>query len=234
MKSEWVRPQYGANEFNCPHCGAYSTQFWIDTDSLRFHHSTEVRNRLGIRISFVGNIAFCACLRCRNITVWVAEQVTDDRPAEMYDWNQVYPITSSAPPPSEDIPKEIFKEYSEARSIVGDSPRAAAAMLRLCLQKLMPILGENDGHLRTDIQSLVDKGLPQDILQALDSLRIFGNESLHPGTIDLNEDPATALVLFKALNIIIDRMITDKKELRDLHNLTPPSKRIIASKHDAN
>ena len=231
MASNTVPPKYEEQAFSCPHCNVYSKQDWFYEPQIPVELSELQKPRFaGATISM--------CEMCGQIAIWERQIVGHDDSGQyshpIWDGRLVYPNESSAPPPHEDMPEEIIGEYKEARAIVGDSPRAAAAMLRLCLQKLMPILGEKSGHLHTDIKSLVDKGLPQEVHQALDSVRIFGNESLHPGTINLNEEPATALVLFKAINMIIERMITDKRELADLHSLTPPSKRIFASKHDAN
>jgi len=36
------------------------------------------------------------------------------------------------------------------------------------------------------------------ILQSLDIVRVIGNESVHPGVIDLKDDRHTALRLFRA------------------------------------
>jgi hypothetical protein len=49
----------------------------------------------------------------------------------------------------------------------------------------MPHLGESGKNLNTDIGNLVKEGLSVDIQQALDSLRVIGNESVHPGELDL-------------------------------------------------
>ena len=208
MASKYVSPQYKANSFNCPHCDALAHQYWTTPANIRTvnSHSNNIFGPRFARLS-VGNIAVSTCYSCKRSSAWV---VTIN--GEVENGKLVYPGESAAPPPSDDMPEKIITEYNEARLIVGNSPRAAAAMLRLCLQKLMPVLGQNGEHLYSDIKALVDKGLPLEILQAMDSLRIFGNESIHPGTINLNEDPQTAYLLFDALNSIVDRMISEKRE----------------------
>ena len=49
--------------------------------------------------------------------------------------------------------------------------------------------GEN---LNADVAKLVKKGLPVDVQQALDAVRVIGNEALHPGQMDLRDDRPTA------------------------------------------
>ena len=72
----------------------------------------------------------------------------------------IHPEASGGPPPNPDLPEDIRLDYSEARSIVGRSPRGAAALLRLCIQKLCRHLGEKGKDLNADIASLVRKSLP--------------------------------------------------------------------------
>jgi hypothetical protein len=47
-----------------------------------------------------------------------------------------------------------------------------------------------------DIGSFVKKGLSPKIQKALDIVRVVGNESVPPGQIDLNDNPATTTKLF--------------------------------------
>jgi hypothetical protein len=54
--------------------------------------------------------------------------------------------------------------------------------------------------------------------QALDILRVIGNNAVHPGQIDVDDNKDVALKLFKILNMIADDMITKPKEMENLYN----------------
>ena len=137
MREKYVAPSYGADAFNCPHCGAYAHQEWylldppelIDLSALVDPHATQD-----------GNMSICS--RC-------------DRHAFWHENRMVYPGLSIGPLPVEDMPKDVKEDFIEARDIVGASPRAAAALLRLALQKLMPHLEEKGKNLNDDIANLV-------------------------------------------------------------------------------
>lgn len=119
------------------------------------------------------------------------------------------------------MPPEIRQNYEEARNVVQQSPRAAAALLRLCVQKLCKHLGEPGKNINDDIGALVQKGLPVEIQQALDIVRVVGNNAVHPGAIS-NEDVAgVSTALFDLVNHIVEDRIARPKKLAALFNILP-------------
>lgn len=151
------------------------------------------------------------CEHCRFPTIWHGESI-------------IFPLNLSAEPPNEDLPEEIKKDYEEARSIFNLSPRGAAALLRLGIQKLCAHLGQPGKNINADIKALVAAGLPHKVQEALDSVRVIGNDAVHPGTIDLNDDRDTANQLFRLVNFIAQKMITEPKEIDAIYNNLPAGK----------
>ena len=56
----------------------------------------------------------------------------------------------------------------------------------------------------------------------LDLLRVVGNNAVHPGQIDLDDDKEVALKMFQILNLIADELITKPKEIEELYNSVVP------------
>ena len=144
----------------------------------------------------------------------------------------IYPDVAGGPPPNADIPPEIIEDYEEARKISSRSPRGAAALLRLCIQKLCSHLGEEGKNIDTDIGNLVEKGLPRQVQQALDVVRVIGNNAVHPGQINLKDEAATVGTLFDLVNFIAERMITQPKQLEAMYNSLPETAREAIDKRD--
>ena len=119
------------------------------------------------------------------------------------------------------MPTECLTDYNEAREIVAASPRAAAALLRLVLQELMPALGEKGENINDDIGSLVTKGLPVVVQQALDFCRVVGNHAVHPGKIELNDSPEVAHNLFAMINFIVEDRISKPIHVQSLYAKLP-------------
>lgn len=203
--TDYIDPVFRKAGFNCPHCGAHAHQTWSkvayyvgETDE----YTTESKT-----------FSVSICFSCEQVALWNRARL-------------IYPITSlSAPRPNPDLPEEIQADYNEARSIASLSPRGAAALLRLAIQKLCIHLGEPGKNLNEDIAKLVKKGLHEDVQQMLDAVRVIGNNAVHPGEIDIHSDLALVQSLFSIVNEIADEMITRPKRRREIYNLIPEEER---------
>jgi hypothetical protein len=97
----------------------------------------------------------------------------------------------------------------------------------------MPHLGEKGKDLNTDIGKLVGKGLDPIIQQALDVVRVIGNNAVHPGKIDLNDNPETASKLFGLVNIIVTTMITARIQIGEMFDDLSDSAKAAIEKRDS-
>lgn len=138
----------------------------------------------------------------------------------------VYPGTMLIDPPNPDMPEDIKLDYLEAKEIAGRSPRGAAAILRLAVEKLVAMLGAKSKNLNAAVQELVDRGLDVRIQKALDAVRVIGNQQVHPGTLDIRDKPETVAALFEAINLVVDEMISKDKKVNALYDLLPDSKKV--------
>lgn len=201
--------------FNCPRCGAFAGMKW---------------NELLLNGDEYASVALSICDACKDPSVWITDE---NRPMSALPMEGrlggrptlIFPLKCVAPEAELDMPTDIKVDYEEARLVFTHSPRAAAALLRLCVQKLCQELLGKPGDIHKQIGELLDKGLPSRVLKAFDTIRIFGNESVHPGTVNLSDTPEVALALFRLLNMAVRHCITEEKELEAIRALTPENKR---------
>jgi hypothetical protein len=259
--SKVVLPSVRETAFCCPHCDVLTTQYWYDllanqtendkppfipTASQRKHietdSTTDAEERKAI-LAFIDrglsgmvyfdrsgsgkygnlpveNLHLSKCYHCKKIAVWVFDRL-------------VFPARKSGMMPNADLPPEIIADFEEAREIVDASPRGAAALLRLCVQKLCTHLGEKEKTIDDAIASLVRKGLNPFVQKALDIVRVIGNEAVHPGVLDLRDDRDTAFELFGLVNSIADQMISHPKMVETLYKKLPESKRKAIEARDS-
>ena len=193
-------PEFNETSFNCPFCNAFSQQTWFNLNYFHGVHNT------------LHNATVCFCSRCGEYSIWHNEVM-------------IYPNFVGVEPVNQDLDQNIQKDYQEAAEILQRSPRGAAALLRLAIQKLCIQLGEKGKDLDKDIGSLVKKGLPIKVQESLDTLRVIGNEAVHPGEIDLRDDMRVATSLFKLVNFIAEKLITEPKDIDEIYNKLPASKK---------
>lgn len=165
------------------------------------------------------NLHISKCYTCDQIALWVYDTL-------------VHPPVRTGPAPNEDLSAPIRSTYEEARSILGLSPRGAAALLRLCIQNLCIHLGEKGKNLDDDIGSLVEKGLDPRVQQALDVVRVIGNNAVHPGQIRLEDDRQTATKLFGLVNLIAEKMISEPKHVEAMFADLPQGQKDHIEKRD--
>jgi hypothetical protein len=67
---------------------------------------------------------------------------------------------------------------------------------------------------------------------ALDIVRVTGNNAVHPGQMDLKDDPKIAHNLFSLVNFIASEMITKPKELEAMYEDLPEGARKAIEKRD--
>lgn len=223
---KYVPPELDLKAFNCPYCRAYAHQDWFAGGARHFARNLPmgafVRDAILPRRNppelfntensqsclALGNVMFSKCASCNKVAVWVHDAI-------------VYPQTGEAPAANADMPDDIQRDYNEASTILDQSPRGAAALIRLAIQKLCRELGQPGKNINDDIGALVKGGLDPRVQQALDAVRVIGNSAVHPGQIDLRDDRATAETLFKLLNLIVDKTISEPKHVAEVYALLP-------------
>ncbi|MEO8338409.1 MAG: DUF4145 domain-containing protein [Nitrospirota bacterium] len=261
MAAKITPPSISETAFDCPYCGAFTTQHWLKLhpksvdEKVRTPHIPDAglaeriraykemdaewmadyldwieKMRSGL-IFVVGanepidlyddvnNLFLSQCYNCKNYAVWVHDRL-------------IHPTAMAGPPPNHDLPPDVLRDYEEAGRIVNESPRGAAALLRLAIQKLCVVLGEKGQKIDDDIANLVKKGLAPMVQQALDAVRVIGNEAVHPGTLDLRDNRDMAMRLFGLVNIIAEQIISNPKHIQELYDKLPENKRKAIEKRD--
>jgi hypothetical protein len=165
------------------------------------------------------NVHASQCYSCGEISLWRFDSVL--HPAEIYEVE-----------PNSDMPENVKIDFDEARAILNASNRGAAALLRLCIQKLCNGLLGKELDINSAIAELVKKGLRVEVQQALDSVRVIGNESVHPGEMNIKDDRETATALFDLVNIIVEELISQPKKIKEVYAKLPAGKTAAIAKRD--
>jgi hypothetical protein len=180
MNSQNMEPQLGAESFSCPHCNVVAHQDWYSL-FLKLENATDVvvltpeaanaimlvegedddgnesdqfverlkRNALtyeylkhpqSLKVKLV-NLRVSKCYKCNRFAVWVRDRL-------------VFPIRI------DETPDLIEQDFEEAAVMFNKSPRAAAALINVCVQSLMPLLREQGKNLKPILHPLPCRTVP--------------------------------------------------------------------------
>lgn len=217
---KYVVPEFRRKAFNCPFCNAYATFAWSGT-----------QGSVWTKGSFLTAMEIAQCNHCEEDTYWQVTERNDQR--EPLVAHMIVPNHSIAPLPHGDMPTDVAKDFMEARAIVNNSPRGAAALLRLAVQRLCAGLVEKPKDINSDIAALVKLGLPLPIRNSLDVVRVVGNNAVHPGKLSDEDIAEVAISLFDLVNAIVEDRIARPKALDALYNGLPAGARKAIEERDA-
>ena len=202
----------------CPHCGVKSQQKYLNKiygsyESYVAPKSTpnegHIQSRYKTSLQGLNSIQ---CGSCGNYSIY-------------HNGKMIYPIDSSVSKPNEDMPSNVKKVYYEAKTVLNISPKSACALLRLALEILMNELDINGRTLNDKINNYCnDFDSNNRLIKAFHLVRIVGNETVHPGTIDIDDNEDIARAMFEILNEIVNETITKKKKLDAIFDYLPNEK----------
>jgi len=179
-------------------------QFWKDLyDKETRPHGRTVERKLT-------DIGISSCYACSAKSLWFEGQL-------------VFPATTAEFSVPAELPSELSRDFEEAAAIAHVSPRAASALLRMCIEGLCKTV---TGKSKFDaaIKALEQQGIPDEIAAAMDVVRLTGNEALHAGQLYGADDAKTVAILFRLATLIVKWAITERRELRELIESIPKEK----------
>ncbi|VXC04640.1 DUF4145 domain-containing protein [Massilia sp. 9I] len=160
----------------CPHCHIEIHEDFDEKNIARF-------NSIFIAKGAVGPASWryftMTCPACSKGIIKFAERnaSTDAIGPETYIVPR-HPNKPSAPP---EVPAHLAEDFNEAAAVMGDSPKASAALSRRCLQGLLREQGFNNKDLAPAIDAILDaRVLPPALAENLDAIRNIGNFAAHP------------------------------------------------------
>lgn len=250
-----VTPSIHKKSFSCPRCGAHADQTWFSTHACELNDIPSVWDiaSLNERLNSIDEIEeeireeakkyfekiklrlarehlyldddrkdpysysiiylnISKCHSCKKISVWLHDKL-------------IYPEAVTGIKPNSDLPEDIQTDFNEALAIYNKSPRGAAALMRLCIEKLCNHVGAQGDKLHQKIEYLHNNGLDEKSYKALHIVKVVGNESVHPGELDLKDDHKMAENLFHLVNVMADSLISHGKKLENMWQDLPESKR---------
>jgi hypothetical protein len=231
--SEYIEPQLGAESFSCPYCNTVAHQDWYSL-FLKPENAAEVRvltpeavnalrqgdaqrDNIKENDQFVerlqknaltyeyqkhphplkvkmANLHISNCHSCNGFSLWVGRLL-------------------AFPTRIDKTPELVEEDVEEATAILNEFPRGATALMRVCIQKLVPLLQDNGKELNRRVSSLVRKGLEMEMQQAMDVLQLLRSDPVHSGQLESHADnKKTALRFLDSLKEVLERRMSQNQD----------------------
>jgi hypothetical protein len=227
--NEYIAPRLGEESFSCPHCNTVAHQDWYSL-FLKPENAAEVRvltpeairqgeaqrdnikeidqfierlKKTQLTYEYqkhphplkvkMANMHISNCHSCNGFSLWVGGLL-------------VFPTRI-------DKTQELVEEdLEEAAAILNKFPRGATALMRVCIQKLVPLLEDNGKELNQRVSSLVRKGLEMEIQQAMDVLEVLRSDSAQLNPLESQADRETALRFLDSLKEVLERRMSHNRD----------------------
>lgn len=200
--------------FVCPYCGKEQAFSNSNMDSVLGGYANSYRDRQPFWIKHDVYLYHIQCnnRKCNKIIV-IAYSGQIDKQWDLIPENvhKIYP---------DYIPIQIRDDYTEASSIMEKSPKAAATLLRRCLQGMIhDFWNIHEKNLNAEISQLQGK-ISATQWQAIDGLRSIGNIGAHMENdvnLIIDIELAEALKLQKLIELLLEKWYIDRYEEEKLY-----------------
>ena len=189
----------------------------LKNNVLAYEYQEQPRN---LKVKLL-NLHVSRCYNCKGFTVWVRDRlvfpVRGDEPPDVVEVD-FEEVAEDVQETAEDVQhgdehvqdnaedvEEVSEDFEEAAAILNKYPRAAAALIRICIQNMMPLLKQTGKNLDENISSLLRKGLEVQIQQAMDVLQVIRRNPGQESHVDLRDETAIATRMFESLKEILER-----------------------------
>lgn len=119
------------------------------------------------------------CPSCHKAILLLDKHQSNDRKDVIT--SMIYPRGHTRANASPEVPEDLGEDFNEAVAVLGDSPKASAALSRRCLQNLL----KSQGYIQYDLVKAIDallasRSLPSSLAGNVDAIRNIGNFAAHP------------------------------------------------------
>jgi hypothetical protein len=153
----------------CPHC------------TINFHENWQIVRMERHNETIGWSYRTAHCPECDEVTIEISETrwSTAQQKYIFAGWTQFCPFGSDRGPVPAEVPQGIAEDYIKACQVLPISPKASAALSRLCLQTILRAHGYRDRDLAREIDLLLNetdasKAIPGTPRVAIDGSAISG------------------------------------------------------------
>lgn len=163
----------------CPHCRVEIHPAFTETQIQPAPLGSE---RFGeVEMPTVWNTHAMVCPACKGPIIGLTRRQQDGPKWRTTGTFGAYPQKASREAAAPEVPSHLAEDFNEAGAVLGDSPKASAALSRRCLQALLHDQGFKQHDLGKAIDALLaSRTLPSPLAINVDAVRNIGNFAAHP------------------------------------------------------